>query len=134
MIETETSWEDSGYDCDHCGGEIVKRIDRESGQPDQICFQCKKCGCQWDPTGAVLRVGRDRRCKAAQRERAGTQPLDFLLTPRVLVILSILLLAAVARFGGFGALFSLARLLIPFGLVAVVVLYLVRFGREQEWW
>jgi len=134
MIDTGTSWKDSGYDCDHCGGEIAERTDHESGQPDRICFQCKKCGCQWTPAGAVLRVGSKRGCRAAQKERVGTKPLDFLLSPRVLVILGILLLAAVARFGGFAALFSLTRLLLPLGLVAIIVLSVVRFGREQEWW
>lgn len=134
MIETGTSWEDSGYDCDHCGGEIVKRIDREAGQRDKVCLQCKKCGCQWTPTGAVQRVGSGRHCKRAQREKAGTRPTDFLLSPRVLIVLGILLLAAVARFGGFASLFMLLRLLLPLGVLALIGYYVVRFGREQEWW
>jgi hypothetical protein len=60
--------------------------------------------------------------------------MDFLLSPRVLVVLGILLLAAVVRFGGFAALFTLSRLLIPLGIAAAVIYYLARFGREQEWW
>lgn len=134
MIETKTEWQDSGYDCDHCGGEIAKRIDKETGQPDSVCFQCKKCACQWSIAGDVLRVGHSRQCRTAQRERAGTKPGEFLLSRRVIIILAILALVAVARFGGFGALFALTRLLIPLAAIALVVSLVVRYGREQEWW
>ena len=134
MIETKTSWEDSGYDCDHCGGEITKRTDYETGQPKRVCYQCKQCGCQWNLKGDAIRVGNGPYCRASQRERAGTPPGEFLLSPRVLIILGIVLLLAVARFGGFGALFSLFRLLIPLAVVGIIIYYVVKFGREQEWW
>ncbi len=134
MIETRTTWEDSGYDCDHCGGVISKRTDYETGQPEQVCFQCKQCGCQWKPNGDVLRVGNGPDCQSAQRERAGTDPGEFFLSRRVLIIAGIILIAVIIRFGGFSVLFSLSRLLLPIALVAIVVLFVVRFGREQEWW
>ncbi len=66
MIETNTKWKDSGFDCDHCGGEILERTDRETGQADFICYQCRECGCQWTLSGDVLRVGSGTHCKAAQ--------------------------------------------------------------------
>lgn len=134
MIETNTSWQDSGFDCDHCGGVISKRTDKETGQPDQVCYQCRQCGCQWDLDGSVLRVGNSPTCNVAQRERMGTKPTDFLLSPRVLIVFGILLMLAVWRFGGAGAFFMLLRLLLPVALVAVIVMAVVRFGREQEWW
>ena len=134
MIETGTSWEDSGFDCDHCGGEIAKRTDHETGQPDQICFQCKQCGCQWDLDGQAIRVGNGPYCQAAQRDRSGTRPGEFLLSPRVLIILGILALLLLARFGGFGAIFALLRYLPILAILGLAVFYLVRFGREQEWW
>ena len=34
-IETITLWEDAGYDCDHCGGRILRRTDRETGLRDR---------------------------------------------------------------------------------------------------
>jgi uncharacterized membrane protein len=82
----------------------------------------------------VLRIGSGRYCEAAQREKAGTKPMDFLLSRRVLIVLGVLLLAAVIRFGGFAAFAALLRILLPLGLVAIIVLFVVRFGREQEWW
>ncbi len=134
MIETKTSWSDSGYDCDHCGGEISKRTDRETGQPDRICFQCKQCGCQWDLTGNVERVGSGPHCKTAQRQRAGTNPLEFLLSRRVLIIIGILAFLAVLRLGGLAILFTLLRFLIILGIAALIIFFVVRFGSEQEWW
>lgn len=134
MIETSTSWEDSGFDCDHCGGVIAKRTDRETGQPDRVCYQCKQCGCQWSLNGQVTRIGSSQYCEAAQRERLGTKPLDFLLSGRVLIVLGVLLILVVARFGGLAALGVILRFLIPIALAAIIVIYVVRFGREQEWW
>ncbi len=134
MIETSTTWEDSGFDCDHCGGEIAKRIDRETGQPDRICYQCRLCGCQWSLNGRVTRIGSGQYCHAAQREQSETKPLDFFLSTRVLIVLGILLLLAVVRFGGLAALVALLRFLLPVALAAVIVIYVVRYGREQEWW
>jgi hypothetical protein len=134
MIETDTSWSDSGYDCDHCGGEIAKRIDHETGQPDRICYQCRLCGCQWTQDGKALRVGNGPDCRAAQRERVGTRPIEFFLSPRVLIILGILVLLLLARFGSFAAFFALLRFLPVLAILGLIVFYVVRFGREQEWW
>jgi predicted RNA-binding Zn-ribbon protein involved in translation (DUF1610 family) len=69
MIETSTDWEDSGFDCDHCGGEILKRIDHETGRADQISYQCRECGCQWAIGGDVIRIGEGTYCQAAARAR-----------------------------------------------------------------
>ena len=73
MIKTSTDWEDSGFDCDHCGGEILKRTDHETGRADFISYQCAKCGCQWAEGGDVLRIGHGAYCRSAQRRRMQQQ-------------------------------------------------------------
>lgn len=131
MIQTKTTWEDSGYDCDHCGGVILKRIDYESGQPKQECYQCRQCSCQWSLDGEPLRIGNHSSCRSAQRMRAEESVRQGGVISRpILIVLAVAALLLVVRFGGFMAL----RFLIPLALGAFVVFSLVRYGREQEWW
>ncbi|MFQ5398583.1 MAG: hypothetical protein ACE5E7_03200 [Anaerolineae bacterium] len=130
MIETETTWEDSGYDCDHCGGEILKRTDYETGQLPRSVYQCKRCGCQWSLDGDTVRVGSGEQCRAAQREKQPEIPVPPQLSRRTIVILGILLLIVTLRFGGF----TLLRLLLPLAVAALIIFSVVRFGREQQWW
>jgi len=35
VIVTSTEWADAGYDCDHCGGRILRRTDHETGLRDR---------------------------------------------------------------------------------------------------
>ncbi|MFQ5419852.1 MAG: hypothetical protein ACE5FD_05560 [Anaerolineae bacterium] len=130
MIETKTIWDDSGFDCDHCGGEVSRRTDKETGLPDKVCYQCMQCGCQWKLAGDVQRVGHGRACAKAARERAGTNPLTFLQSPRVMVLLGIILLLVLIRFGGFG----IIRPLIPLAIIGYVVYRIHRYGQERMWW
>lgn len=134
MIETETIWEDSGYDCDHCGGEIAKRIDKETGRPDHVCLQCKNCGCQWTMDGEVERVGTGPDCPAAQGARSGDRVWPVTLSRPLWILIGVIALFALIRFGGFSLLFSLLRFALPIGLIAAAAIYLVRRGREQGWW
>jgi len=130
MIQTETIWSDSGFDCDHCGGEVVKRLDRESGMPDRTCYQCKQCGCQWSPAGDALRVGVGPLCEAAQAKREGKPVSSVLRTRLVQFVGGFILILVVMRFGGF----ALIRFLFPLILLGLAVFLIVRFGQEQEWW
>jgi len=143
MIETSTDWEDSGFDCEHCGGEILKRIDHETGLPDMISYQCAECGCQWAVGGDLLRVGKGTYCKAAQRQRDAQQetsnmpelPVDLnqwagLLSKSLWILLAVIAAVILLRFGGAIVL----RLLLPFAVVAVGAYFLVRYGRAQSWW
>lgn len=130
MIETRTTWRDSGYDCDHCGGEIHERTDYETGQPKSVCYQCRRCGCQWSLGGDVLRVGNGRYCQAAQIKRSNPMSDGFTLPAWLVIVLAVLTLLILVRFGGLVAL----RYLIPVAIAALVVFSLVRLGREQEWW
>lgn len=133
MIETETIWEDSGFDCDHCGGVIAKRIDRESGQPDRTCLQCKQCGCQWTLAGNVERVGNGPDCQAAQRDREAA-PARITLSRPIWIAIGIIAFFVLLRFGGFSLLFVLLRFLVPLALVGLVLYFIARHGREQQWW
>lgn len=132
MIETKTTWEDSGYDCDHCGGEILLRTDKEAGRPDEVCYQCRECGCQWTLSGDVQRVGNSANCTAAHKERAETPTVDWqsLVARRWWILAAVVAGLFLLRFGG-GA---VVRLLVPLLVAAVVAVVLVRYGRMQQWW
>lgn len=132
MIETDTHFEDSGYDCDHCGGQILLRTDTETGQPDVVCYQCAECGCQWTLDGDPLRVGSGSGCKKAMRAREDQPAFDWQqLSKRSLwILLAILAGVALLRFGGF----ALLRGLLPLVVLIVAGVLLVRYGRTQQWW
>ncbi len=130
MIETKTSWKDTGFDCDHCGGVILRRTDIETGQPKRVCYQCKVCGCQWRTNGDVLRIGTGPDCRAAQEERMAEAVEEGQLSRRFIIILAVVAFLLIARFGGVLAL----RLLIPLGLAVVILIALARFAREKGWW
>jgi hypothetical protein len=136
MFETNTSMEDSGYDCDHCGGEIAKRTDRKVGRPDSVCFECRRCGCQWSPNGKVLHIGNEPRCHTSQQARIAieSEREGFVLSRRAVVVLSVLGFLLLLYFGGFSIMFAALRVLIVPAAVLLVAFLLVRFGREQEWW
>jgi hypothetical protein len=131
LIETRTKWEDSGYDCDHCGGQIFKRTDFETGQAPQVCYQCRECSCQWTLKGSVQRVGQLANCRVAARQRNA----DFVHERKSIpvwgwVVISILFLFLIVRFGGMAAL----RFLVPIAFVAFAFFHAYRLGREKEWW
>lgn len=130
MIETKTSWADSGFDCDHCGGRILRRTDQETGQPDRTCLQCEQCGCQWTLGRQPLRVGHRKGCRAAQsRRQLESTPLHN-YDRWLLLVVGALFLFALLRFGGG----LVIRYLLPILLVGVAVFILLRVGRRQEWW
>lgn len=132
MIETDTTWKDSGYDCDHCGGQIFERTDRETGQPAQVCYQCQACGCQWQLNGDVLRIGNMNKCHRAQRVRLKDQePVEIRTAKlRLIVIVGLLVLLGIVYFGGLVAI----RFLIPVSLAGFVFLTVYRVGKERMWW
>jgi hypothetical protein len=143
MIETNTTWKDSGFDCDHCGGEILERTDRESGQADYVCYQCGECGCQWKIGGDVLRTGSGPHCKAAQRarqrqseaDRVPDIPFDLnhwagLLSKSLWVLLALIAGVILLRFGGA----VIARYVLPLAVIAAGAYFLVRYGKTQSWW
>ncbi len=132
MIETETTWKDSGYDCDHCGGQILERTDVETGQPARVCYQCQVCGCQWQLDGDVLRIGNLNSCRRAQRVRIkseSSEPLNVNQL-RLVVGVGILLLLGIIYFGGLLAI----RFLIPAAIALFVFRAIYQLGKERMWW
>lgn len=129
VIETQTTWTDSGFDCDHCGGRIFRRIDSETGRPDVQCYQCEQCGCQWTLDNQPLRVGKLRACRAAQRRRSILGETDTERYARWFVI-GIVAIAGlfVLRFAGPFVL----RFLLPVLIIGVVVYFGVRYLRQLD--
>jgi len=118
MVEVETTFSDSGYDCDHCGGQVLRRTDKETGQPVRVCYQCQECGCQWSRQGEVLRVGRLSSCHEAlkEREKARREPDFPALTPILITISVVILILMLVSLGGLVA----VRFLIPIAIVVFV--------------
>ena len=130
-IETSTTWDDAGYDCDHCGGRILRRTDRETGLRDRVCYQCEQCSCQWTLARQPLRVGTTSACRAAQRQRAAEAEEGGLPTSRwLLAALGVVVLLGLARFGG-GA---LLRVALPLLLLTAVVVAVLVIGRRNGRW
>ena len=133
MVDTDTRWSDSGYDCDHCGGEISQRKDYEDGQLVQLCYQCKSCGCQWTKEGDVLRVGNGRYCAEAQNARiepAYSKLLSSLPVQITLAVVGVLTgVLILLRFGGI----FLVRFA-PFIFIGLIIFLIIRLGKQQEWW
>lgn len=132
MIETETTWKDSGYDCDHCGGQIFERTDVETGQPARVCYQCQGCGCQWQLNGDILRIGNLNACRRAQRVRAKVQRQTEInpIQLRLIVVGVLLLLGAIVFLGGLTAI----RFLVPIAIAIFVFWTVYQMGKERMWW
>lgn len=129
MIETKTTWEDSGYDCQFCGVKIYKRTDFETGRKPRSCYQGEH-GCQWSLKGHLVRVGSHPDCRRLHQNGA----IDSQTSPRIpiwiWVVAASAFLLLVVRFGGLAAL----RLLVPIALGVAALYYLYRLGRERHWW
>ncbi|MCA9952630.1 MAG: hypothetical protein KDE48_23435 [Anaerolineales bacterium] len=132
MIETETRWEDSGFDCEHCGGEILLRTDIETGRADFQCYQCKECACQWLLSGDLHRIGDGAQCKKAAKASEAEGEVHWVdrLSRSLWILLAIIAGVMLLRFGGG----LVIRLLLPLIALGVLGYVLVRYGRTQEWW
>lgn len=127
MFETKTTWEDSGHDCNHCGGEVLKRTEQMPDGRTAVSLQCRECACQWALDGTWLKVGNGRACRAAQRESEGNPGLA---SRRLLTIFGVGLLLVIARYGGIG----LLRYLIPLTILGFVSWTIYKSGRELHLW
>lgn len=118
MVEVETTFSDSGYDCDHCGGQVLLRTDKETGQPVKVCYQCQECGCQWSRQGEVLRVGHMSSCHQAlkEREKLNNEPDFPALTPILITVSIALLILMLVLLGGLVT----VRFLIPIAIAVFV--------------
>lgn len=138
MKAKEIIWLDSGYDCDHCGGEILRQKARRPLRPNNAYYRCRVCGCEWTLQGNVVQIGSGEFCHEAQSRRTGpvvAEKTDWLTRlsqiPRWLqVVVGLALLIVFLRLGGL----MLFRLLLPLAVIGLVVYLIIRFGQEQEWW
>ena len=128
MIETSTSWEDSGFDCKYCGGEVFKRTDRETGRPARSCFQCKQCGCQWTLDGDLLREGNGPAWEAAKKagQTAVSSDQSFWQKNMLWLIVGFIGLLVLLRFFP-----VLLRLAVPVLIVAGLGWLIYRFIERQ---
>ncbi len=132
MTKRDIKWEDSGFDCDHCGGEILKRTHQTIPEKEQY-FQCSQCGCRWSLGGDIIHVGDNPRCPHVGPQRPSL-PQDKRFWWAV-VAAGILLLFF--RFGGaavFGVGVTLIRFLIPLGILVLIGMAIYWVGRQQDFW
>jgi hypothetical protein len=92
-----------------------------------VSLQCRDCSCQWSLDGKWVKVGNGRACQTAHRQSKG-EPGQ--LSRRLLIILGVVLLLAIARFGGIGAL----RYLIPLAILGAIGWTIYKVGREYHLW
>jgi hypothetical protein len=125
MIETNTAWSETAYDCVHCGGIIMKRIDQETGQADRVCHQCGQCGCQWSLTGELLRMGHSPECRAFKQQAENNEWAEILgklpqwpRNPWVYVGLALIVFLLFARLG---LIALLIRVSLPLLVIALIV-------------
>lgn len=151
MTKKETLWEDSGFDCHHCGGEIYKRIEREPGLDKTTTYQCRLCHCQWSTEGVLIQVGTMADCRAVAQTAVSrahippqTQPAaptttlapppnkpTHWLTNRFIVgLLGLIIFLALIRFAGA----LVFRLFVPALLLGAIGYLLFQLGRQQRWW
>lgn len=135
--EQKINQEDSGYDCDHCGGEILLSREISRGRPASGYYQCRSCGCEWTLKGDVLHIGTEPGCKTAQRDRMGGGGLQLpeiseisIWRRAALIIGGVILFLVLLRFGGL----MLFRFLLPLFVIGLLVYLVFKMGREQEWW
>lgn len=132
MSRRDIKWEDSGFDCDHCGGEILKRAHRTIPQKEQY-FQCKQCGCRWSAGGDIIRVGDSPHC-----QHSGYQGPSLPQDKRIWwAVAAVGLLLLFFRFGGVAVLgfgFALVRFLIPLGILVLIGMAIYWLGRQQGFW
>lgn len=132
MTRRDIKWEDSGFDCDHCGGEILKRTHQTIPEKEQY-FQCSQCGCRWSVGGDIIRVGDSPHCQHTGYQRPSL-PQDKRIWWAVAAIGFLLLFF---RFGGMAILgfgVALVRFLIPLGILVLIGMAIYWLGRQQGFW
>ena len=128
-METRSHWEDSGYDCTYCGGQIYKRIDEELTGVTAY-YQCRHCGAQWSLNNQILREGdRTKHLSSSPKMPNGEW---FRWPAWVWVIIGFAVMFAATRAGVVGSI--LLRYLVPFIFIAIVGLVIFYLGRTQKWW
>ncbi|HSH04070.1 MAG TPA: hypothetical protein VLL52_16260 [Anaerolineae bacterium] len=131
MSELRSSWKDSGYDCDHCGGQIFERTDEGLMLAPHVYHQCRLCGCQWSLKHELIRLGTKDSCREQSRAVVGGAEQD---NWKILgwVLGAIVLLFVFTRIGFILGL--VVRFAIPILFVGLIAVVFYRLGRAEEWW
>lgn len=128
----DIQWEDTGFDCEHCGGEVLKRT---HSQQDEVYYQCSQCGYRWSLDGAVIRKGTGQSPYWEERD-ASFHPSVPNPSRRLWLLVAVLV-------GGTAVYFLSTRLLIillwiprflPLIVVAGIFYFVWRYGKTEEWW
>lgn len=135
MAKSRTIVEDSGFDCDHCGGVIYRHTKPMKKEPARVFYQCRTCGCQWTPEGEALRVGGGEYCEAAMRERMPHRKTLVSVLNRFSRGAWIAIAVGLGLvFFRFGSLITVVRVILPVLVLVVILYFLVRYGRSHQWW
>lgn len=129
-METRSHWEDSGYDCDLCGGQIFRRTDEELLAVTAY-YQCRNCGAQWSLNNKLLRAG-DSSKQRPKRSFGHNKPFELNWPNWVWLVIGFVAMFLFFRAGSVGAL--ILRYAVPAVFVVVAGLVVFRLGRELEWW
>jgi hypothetical protein len=140
MSVNKDAWIDSGQDCDHCGGEMLRLAAKRPLHPNDPYYRCRACGCEWTQRREIVRLGDGRHCYLAKGQRpkpTQSDPADWLArlreTPGWLRVTAVVLLILLAlRFAAFS--FMLLRLAIPLAIIGLALFLVHRFGQQQRWW
>lgn len=135
--EQKTNLEDSGFDCDHCGGEILISRKITAGRPLPGYYLCNRCGCEWTLKGDVIHIGTGKDCKVSQRKRMAGAAVQLPELSEIsvwrraaLIMGGVILLLVLLRFGGL----MLFRFLLPFLVIGLLIYLVFKWGRGQDWW
>jgi hypothetical protein len=132
MTRRGIKWQDSGFDCSHCGGEILKHAHRTIPEKEQY-YQCNQCSCRWSVGGEILRVGDQPHCQDTGYQRPYLPTDNRLWWAIGIAVLFLIFL----RFGGvalFGAVFSVLRFLIILSLPILIIFAIYWVGQKQGFW
>jgi hypothetical protein len=132
MTRRDKKWEDSGFDCTHCGGEILKHAHQTIPEKEHY-FQCRQCGCCWSVSGDMIRIGDSPHCQQRSSQRPSLlQDKRFWWAVTVAGILLLFF-----RFGGtavLGIAATVIRFLIPLGILVLISMVIYWVGRQQDFW
>lgn len=131
-MQTTVNWEDTGKDCQYCGGQIFRRTERDLNNNLQVRFQCRTCNARGRSNWELSHAGDESKQQRPPVPAASTRLGDRVesIPTWAKVVFALLLAAILIRFGGL----AIIRPLIPIAILAVVIFFIYRLGREQEWW
>jgi hypothetical protein len=127
VYTTNTTWEDTGRLCDHCGGRLLRR---QATTETTFRLECERCRCQWTPDSHFARIGRQPLCRQSAREKAAVAYHTNRTRQWAALLITVLLFAFALVQAGLPTLLQA----VPAMLGAFAALTVVTFGRDKRWW